>query len=378
MSGEDAFDRIVTSLHAAMLDDSHWPATSALIDEACGVAGQSLMVGEGGLDERKANYVGIYHRGRRREELEREYLENYYPIDECVPRVRRLPDSRLVHVRELYTADELKTSPAYNELFPRARQRNSLAVRLVLSDGAHVFWALGDPVVRNDWGFWQIRLMERLMPQVRQFVRVRQVLVRAAARQATLTGLLDNRRLGVIHLDRRARILEANDRARSILRSGDGLSDEKGELRVQKPNDPLRFARLVAGALPSPGAAPVSGSMPLRRASVAWPLAVHVHPVAAPQPDYGTKAVAVQVLIVDPRGRRRVDPGLVATALGLTRAESRIAVSLAEGKSVRQIATTTGRTKNAIYWHLKQIYRRLSISGQADLLRLVLSLADLG
>ncbi|MCY4029549.1 MAG: hypothetical protein OXH75_24945 [Acidobacteria bacterium] len=260
MSGEDAFDRIVTSLYAAMLDDSHWPATSALIDEACGVAGQSLMVGEGGLDERKANFVGVYHRGRRREELEREYLENYYPIDECVPRVRRLPDSRLVHVRELYTADELKTSPAYNELFPRARQRNSLAVRLVLSDGAHVFWALGDPVVRNDWGSWQIRLMERLMPQVRQFVRVRQVLVRAAARQATLTGLLDNRRLGVIHLDRRARILEANDRARSILRCGDGLSDEKGELRVQKPNDPLRFARLVAGALPSPGAAPVSVS----------------------------------------------------------------------------------------------------------------------
>ena len=193
-----------------------------------------------------------------------------------------------------------------------------------------------------------------------------------------MTGLLDNRRLGVIHLDRRARILEANHCARSILRCGDGLSDEKGELRVQKPNDPVRFARLVAGALPSPGFTPVSGSMQLRRASVAWPVVVHVHPVSVPQPDYGAKAVVAQVLIVDPRGRRRVDPGLVATALGLTRAESQIAVSLAEGKSVREIAATTGRTKNAIYWHLKQIYRRLSVSGQAELLRLVLSLADLG
>ena len=151
MSDEDALDRIVTSLYGAMLDESHWSATSALIDEACGVAGQSLMVGEGERDERKANYVGLYHGGRRRYELERECLENYYPIDECVPRVRQLPDSRLVHVRELYTADELKTSPAYNELFPRARQRNSLAVRLILADGAYVFWALGDPVGRDDW-----------------------------------------------------------------------------------------------------------------------------------------------------------------------------------------------------------------------------------
>ena len=35
MSDQDAFERILGSLHEAMLDDSHWPATSALIDEAC-------------------------------------------------------------------------------------------------------------------------------------------------------------------------------------------------------------------------------------------------------------------------------------------------------------------------------------------------------
>ena len=36
MSGHDAFERILTSLHEAMLDDVHWPTTTALIDEACG------------------------------------------------------------------------------------------------------------------------------------------------------------------------------------------------------------------------------------------------------------------------------------------------------------------------------------------------------
>ena len=34
MSGHDAFERILTSLHEAMLDDVHWPTTTALIDEA--------------------------------------------------------------------------------------------------------------------------------------------------------------------------------------------------------------------------------------------------------------------------------------------------------------------------------------------------------
>ena len=40
MSDRDAFERTLASLYDAMLDDTHWPATSALIDEACGSDGQ--------------------------------------------------------------------------------------------------------------------------------------------------------------------------------------------------------------------------------------------------------------------------------------------------------------------------------------------------
>ncbi len=34
MSQNDLFDRILASLHEATLDDSHWPATAGLIDDA--------------------------------------------------------------------------------------------------------------------------------------------------------------------------------------------------------------------------------------------------------------------------------------------------------------------------------------------------------
>ena len=33
MGDQDAFERILASLHDAMLDDTRWPGTSALIDE---------------------------------------------------------------------------------------------------------------------------------------------------------------------------------------------------------------------------------------------------------------------------------------------------------------------------------------------------------
>ena len=378
MSDQDAFERILASLYDAMLDDSRWPATSALIDEACGSTGNALLVGEGPQDNLRVLPVGLYYRGQRREDLEREYLEIYHPIDERVPRFRQLPDSRLVHVPDLYTAEELKTSATYNEISLRSHYQDGLNVRLDGPDASHIAWGLGDPVASDGWGSSQIAMVRRLMPHIRQFIRVRQALARAEAHRTTVTALLDNPRIGVLHLDRRGRILAANDRARSILRRGKGLSDRKGVLRARKSADQLRLERLLAGALPTSGAVAVSGSMLLGRPSGLPSLVVHVKPVGVSQPDYGARQVAALVLIVEPGSRRRIDPGLVARTLGLTLAESRVAVWLAEGKSVRDMAEARGLTEGAIYWHLKQIYQKKSISRQVDLVRLVLSIAEFG
>ena len=180
------------------------------------------------------------------------------------------------------------------------------------------------------------------------------------------------------HLDRRGRILAVNDRARSLLRHGTGLSDREGVLQARAPDDQGRLARLVAEALPTSGAVPVSGSMLLGRVSGLPLLVVHVTPVGVPQPDYGARHVAALVLMVEPVSWPRIDPGLVATTLGLTPAESQVAVWLTQGKSVREIALTMGLTDGAIYWHLKQIYQKLPISRQVDLVRLVLSIAEFG
>ena len=378
MSDQDAFERILASLYDAMLDDTRWPATSALIDEACGSTGNALLVGEGPQDNLRVLPVGLYYRGQRREDLEREYLEIYHPIDERVPRFRQLPDSRLVHVPDLYTAEELKTSPTYNEISLRSHYQDGLNVRLDGPDASHIAWGLGDPVASDGWGSSQIAMVQRLMPHIRQFIRVRQALARAEAHRTTVTALLDNPRIGVLHLDRRGRILAANDRARSILRRGKGLSDRKGVLRARKSADQLRLERLLAGALPTSGAVAVSGSMLLGRPSGLPSLVVHVKPVGVSQPDYGARQVAALVLIVEPGSRRRIDPGLVARTLGLTLAESRVAVWLAEGKSVRDMAEARGLTEGAIYWHLKQIYQKKSISRQVDLVRLVLSITEFG
>ena len=193
-----------------------------------------------------------------------------------------------------------------------------------------------------------------------------------------MTDLLDNTRVGVIQLDRRGYVVEANDRARYILRHRDGLSDQSGKLRVYPPATQTQFAQLLAGALPSSGTVAVSGSMTLQRAPGLLPFVVHVKPVPIAGMDFGAQRVAVLVLIVEPGKQPWIDPGLVAETLGLSPAESQIAAWVAEGRTVREIATATGRTEATIRYHLHQISQKLGGVRQADLGRLVLSLAEWG
>ena len=376
MSEQTVFDRILVSLHEAMLDDAHWPSTAALIDEACGATGNELVVAEGIGDDVDILLAWFYYGGQRREDLEREYFEVYHSQDERLPRLRQLPDSRVVHVTDLYTEEELRTSPTYNEMLRRAGTQNALNVRMDGPYGSRIIWAIADPIEADGWAPDQIEMVERLLPHIRQFFRIRQTLVSAEALGTSLAGLLDNTRIGVIHLDRRGRIVEANDRARGFLRQGDGLLDRDGFLRARLPATDADLQRLLAGALPTFGGGDLSGSIAVRHSPGRLRLALHVNPVGNRQAEFSAHRVAALALIVEPGSQPRIDPDLVASILGLTPAESQVAVSLAEGRTIRDIAAATRRQESTIRWFMKQVYNKLGISRQADLVRLVLSLAE--
>ena len=367
-----AFDRILHSLHRAALDPAHWPAASALIDDASGAVGSALFVGEGLGEHQPVYFAMCLSRGERRQDLEREYLDAWYRRDEAIPRLRELPAGRLVHIPRLYTDDEKRTSPVWNEGLPRVSSQDGLNVHLDGHDGLRIVWTIGNPVGGRGWQSAQLRLIERLLPHVRHFARVRQALAAADALGASLTALLDNSRIGVLHLDRYGRIVEANAPGLEILRRADGLFDRDGTLHAWLPADHDRLQKLLGRALPALwGDAPGGGSMTLRRSSDRARLALHVCPVGDARTDFGARRVAALVLVVDPAGSSRVDPVRVADTLGLTPTEGRVAALLGEGRSVRDIAAATGNQPGTVRLFLKHVYRKQGVSGQVPLVRRV-------
>ena len=378
MNRQDLFERILASLHAGVLNDAQWPATAGLIDELCGVKGNHLVFGDGEPPEDIDIFFAQFcYRGQRHVALEREYFGSWHAVDERLPRVRTLPDSQLTPTPSLFSEDEMRVSAVYNELMPRTDTRDCLTVRLDGPDRSRIVWTVANPIDGDGWTSDRVGSIERLLPHMRQFVRARQALAGARALGATAIELLDNVRVGVVQLDRRGRLVAANDRTRALLRQGDGLSDEAGRLRASLPDDDATLQRLLARALAFPRGPGAGGSMLVSRLRSLSRLVLHVSPMDDAGADPVRGGAGALVLVVDPADRPSIDPQRVGEALNLTRAQSQVAVLLGQGKSIDEVSAQTGRRRTTIKWHIRHIYERCRISRRTELVQLISSLAEI-
>ena len=278
MSQLDAFNRAVTSLHEATLDETLWPAASGLIEAACGSTGTTLVVGKDFGDEVVIFSADICRRGERNFEGGWVYFNVYYPHDERLPRLRRLPDSQVVPVAELFTTEERRTSAVYNQVLRWGGAQNGLNTRLDGPRDSRIVFNLHDPADTTGWGSVQVDIIKALLPHIRHFVNVRWELAKADALTAALADLWSNMKIGVIHLDQMGRIREMNDYARDILSRADGVSERNGFLIAAVPKEHARLERLLKQVLKPDGDAGLGGSMTVSRSLAPHALTLRVSP----------------------------------------------------------------------------------------------------
>lgn len=376
MDKQAGIDRVIASLLDAQLDDTRWSAASALLDEACGLSGNHLAVIRGNSAEDAEFLFGkLYKRGESDEELEQLYVNDYFSIDERLPRYFSMKNGEPSHITTLFTDRELKESPTYNEYLVPTGAGDSLNVHMDASDGIHIVMALVPSGHISQWTSEQISTIKYLLPHIRQFVRVRQALADVQCSALNYAAdALGAKRIGIVLLNRFGFILEANDRARTILASGHGLSDRGGRLTPRFSEDGQTLDQLINQACEPHPAALNGGSIPIR-SSDGSSLVLHVSPLAHTKYTNFSDVFgcSVMVLIVDSFDTLEIDPSRVAQALDLSPAQSRVLAALASGNSVKAIARSSFRTEAAVRWHVKELISKFGFSSQSDLIRLVLT-----
>lgn len=232
--------------------------------------------------------------------------------------------------------------------------------------------ALGD-------GYFQKHELETLDVLGRHAARALIVSIKlhaAAGLERTLAEALERLDCGALVVDHGLAVLQANEAAAAIL--GDGLALVQGVLQASSRQDQAQLDQLMRSALAvTPEIANLS-PVALRRPSGRRPLIVQAIPVAR-QTSGGIfpQAAAALVIVIDTDRAHRNNLAEALRLLGLTPAQARLASLIGEGHSRADAAEALAVSQSTVNDTVKQIYSKLGISRQSELVRLVARLAIL-
>jgi DNA-binding CsgD family transcriptional regulator len=190
------------------------------------------------------------------------------------------------------------------------------------------------------------------------------------ALQAAEDAVLDKLAAGVILLDRKARVIYTNTAARACGREGGPLRFRNATILTQSVPHSRRLGELIQNALL--GAAAGSMSVPCANGQLLTIVVMSVRGRDVGRfADQGLRDTAALVYIVDPANRSGVPIAWFMDGFGLTQAEARVAIAVASGLNIPEVARQMGLSPNTVKTHLRRVFDKTGTARQAELARLM-------
>lgn len=175
-------------------------------------------------------------------------------------------------------------------------------------------------------------------------------------------------RKAAISLDRFGTVIEANALAEAIFDDDFFIAD--GSLAIRDRHAQRSFSEFLAQLEITPDVSALNVAPIVIRRSRKRPVVLHVLPVdgAARGPFLGGRAILV---LSDMEGAQNVPLDLLCRAFDLTPSEGRIALFLAEGKSLEEAAQEFAISRETVRAHLKAVFRKTDTHRQGELIALI-------
>jgi DNA-binding CsgD family transcriptional regulator len=272
----------------------------------------------------------------------------------------------------LVPEEELVRTEYYNDYLLPQNVHYSLGAAYHFNDGVHIHLGAVRSKRAGAFGPDKQKIAEALSPHVGQAISLRVRLERERCRVQALEELADALPFGVLQLNAKGRVLEANRRGAEILQASDGLQTVDGVLSAASWADSRALSLLIAGAAQPAVSVKPGGATRIGRPSGARAYVVNVFPLHAPELfGVGPERPAVMVLISDPAGLPENAIGRLREAFHLTPTEARICLALASGEELTAAAEQLGMTAGTARTHLKHVFSKSETSRQSELVRLL-------
>jgi DNA-binding CsgD family transcriptional regulator len=221
--------------------------------------------------------------------------------------------------------------------------------------------------------------MRVLAPHLSRSLGVMYRLRDAELKRVASLETLDRIAAGVALLDRRGAVHHLNAQANSIVARGDGLALAAGNrLAAGDADTTAALSRAIGSAVADQllNAPHFSSTVSVPRSGALRPYVLQFAPLPE-RNSFSTRAgtVAAIVFLNDPELESTLDAGTLKSMFGITPAEARLAARLCGGDTLAAAAEHCGVEMATARSQLAALYDKTGCHSQAQLVRLLLSLA---
>ncbi len=358
------FSRLISGIYAAAAAPEHWESAIRDIHRTLGGMGGSLARADGAIwsIENTSMPAGAT----------KSYAEHYRQVDHILAAVNRGP------VGAVRTGSELMDRRT--EFFAGWMRPNGiedcLLVRLTGGPRTTSFIVAAPRLTDAFDTPERVKLMSSLVAHLQQGLRTQDKLAALDHSCIDFAAALEVVRHGILIVGSGCWVINLNSAAERILRAADGVHIRSGRIAATSGYAERKLYRAIHVALTDDGSHVRSAhSFTCERPSGKRPYVIHVLPLHRVGTDETFRRATALVLIVDPEHEPEPTAALLRRLYGLTRTEAEVAVRIARGTDVRQIADELSVTFATVRTHLQHIFDKTDTHRQPELVRFLLTLS---
>ncbi len=357
-----ADQKLIASIYDAALSPELWPEVLGAVAAAVGAVGVGYIV----CDKRTGRVDWVTLTGPSADKTA-DYARYYAAFDAYRPILDAAPSATWVRLAECLPDSALRRNAWYNEYVLGCGIADIVGARLFDTDSHSAVFGIQTAIRRPPLTAADLRQLDELFPTVAKAARLQHDLAGLATKSAVARAALDQLAAGVIVSDGSGRIIEMNRAAEQILRVDDGLTARNGQVCARRVFEAGKLARLIAAAA-APKTTVSAGRMLVARHSGKASYVLTVVPIRGVGAlERGPLAL---ILVVD-QEQPDVSAHDLSDLFGLTRAESRLAAALMDGRKLHDIAAGSGLKITTLRTQLRSVLKKVGVQRQADLARVL-------
>jgi DNA-binding CsgD family transcriptional regulator len=232
----------------------------------------------------------------------------------------------------------------------------------------------------EDAGAWKkgdIRVIDEIVPHLKRALDIHAEFTRLRMQQDAMMKGLDRLVIGLILYDRNAHAVYINPTAKSIIKSHPALAlnDDGLLLIATKDHQNLQQTILDSASIDPEDSWKQSVAIGITHPDVVAPLPLLVTPMHAHliTSDLEYEGAKVAVFLSDPNLQQPISVNNLVSVYKLTPSEAQVAIGIANGHSIDDIARKSNHSVHTIRSQLKSTFKKTGVSRQSELIKLLLT-----